>query len=174
MALWGSGREAVAIGLIVYGLVVFVASIWILVRTSLMAPASLILKRFAFAEGWAIARGQVWKLVGLNLVVWVIYMLSFILMYAVVGGLLFAAFVGQGLTWPDSIDTLADLEPMIRPMIIPALLALIPLSLGYGWAMALYAAPGVRAARQLLDGVPAAPAPAMAQDEPPADTLQTP
>jgi len=170
LALWSQGH-ATAIGvLIAYGLLVFALSVWGWLRVSLIAPASLILKRFAFTEGWAIARGQMWKLLGLNLVIWIIYMISAILMYAAVGAILAAGFFGQGLVWPHDIDSVADLEPLLRPMLLPALGAVIPMSLGFGWVMALYAAPGVMAARQLLDGVPA-PA-AIVEDAPPVDTLQ--
>ena len=169
-ALWTVSEPAAVAAVMLYGLIVFVGSIWALVRVSLIAPATLILKRFAFAEGWPLARGQVWKLIGLNLIVWVIYMLSVILMYALVAGVLAAGFFGHGLAWPSDVKSLADLEPFLRPMTIPALLAVIPFSMGYGWVMALYAAPGVVAARQLLDGVPAT-AP-MTEDAPPVDTLQ--
>lgn len=169
-ALW-SYDPATTIGvLIVYGVLVFAVSIWGWLRVSLIAPASLILKRFAFAEGWAIARGQMWKLLGLNLVVGVIYMIAAILMYAVAIAILAAGFFGQGLTWPADIDSHADLEPIIRPMIYPALAIIIPLAFGFGWIMTLYAAPSVVAARQLLDGVPASTP--IVEDAPPADTLQ--
>lgn len=170
LALW-SGSEAAAVGVVMtYGLIVFVASIWALVRVSLIAPATLILKRFAFAEGWALARGQVWKLIGLNLVVWVIYMLCAILMYAVILGILAAGFFGQGLAWPADIRSMADLEPLLQPMTIPALVAILPFALGYGLVMALYAAPGVVAARQLLDGAPTREP--IIGDAPPVDTVQ--
>lgn len=171
VAFWTVSEATTAIVLIIYGLAVFAASIWALVRLSLIAPACLILKDFAFAAGWRIARGQVWKLIGLNLVVWVLYMISAILMYAVVIGILVAAFFGQGLTWPADIDTLADLEPVFRPMIAPLAVTAIPFALGFGWVMALYAAPSVVAARQLLDGVPT-PAP-IVEDAAAIDTLQT-
>ena len=168
MALWAVNEQAAVVTLIGYGLLIFAASIWALIRLSLVAPASLILKRFAFAEGWTLARGQVWKLIGLNLVVWVVYMLSAILMYAVVVGILAAGFFGQGLTWPSDVQSVADLEPVFRPMIAPLALTAIPLALGFGWVMALYAAPSVIAARHLLDGPP------ISGDAPPADTLQAP
>jgi len=170
IAFWTTSEAATAVALIVYGLIVFVGSIWALVRVSLIAPATLILKRFAFAEGWALARGQVWKLIGLNLIVWVIYMLSVILMYALVIGVLATGFFGQGLTWPSDVESLADLAPFVQPMTIPALLAVIPFALGYGWMKALYVAPGVVAARQLLDGVPTTGP--IIEDAPPVDTLQ--
>ena len=140
---------------------------------SLIAPASLILKRFAFAEGWALARGQMWKLLGLNLVVWLIYLVSVMLMYALAGAILVGSFFGQGLQWPSQIETYADVQPLVEAMIVPALVTLIPFSIVFGWVMALYAAPGVVAARQLLDGVPAAPVGPIPEDAPPVDTLHS-
>lgn len=167
LALWQI-NETTAIGVLVaYGLIVFVASIWALVRVSLIAPASLILKRFAFVEGWQLARGQVWKLIGLNIVIYVIYTLALLAVYAVVALVLFAGFVGQGLNWPVAVTSVADLEPLIDPMIIPGLVAVIPLAWGFGWLMTFYAAPSIVVARQLLDGVP------ISRDAPTADTLQT-
>lgn len=169
-ALWSQGEATAIPVLIVYGLMVFALSIWGWLRVSLIAPASLVLKRFAFVEGWAIARGQMWKLFGLNVAIWFIYMISLIIAYAAAGGILVGAFFGQGLVWPEAIESVVDLEPLIQPMILPALATMIPLSFVFGWVMCLYAAPGVVVARQLLDGAPL-PA-ANAQDAPPVDTLQ--
>ncbi len=169
-ALWPQGEATAIIVLMVYGLLVVALSIWGWLRASLIAPASLILKRFAFAEGWKIARGQMWKLFGLNVAIWFIYMISAILMYAVAGGILVGAFFAQGLVWPETIESVADLEPLIQPMILPALATVVPLSFVFGWVMSLYAAPAVMAARQLLDGAPL-PA-AIVEDAPPVDTLQ--
>ena len=172
-ALWSSS-QATAVGvLIVYGLLVFALSIWGWLRVSLIAPASLILKRFAFAEGWALARGPMWQLLGLNLVVWLIYMVSLILMYALAGTILVGSFFGQGLQWPAQVESYADVQPLIQAMIVPALVTLIPFSIVFGWVMALYAAPGVVAARQLLDGVPTAPVGPILEDAAPVDTLQS-
>lgn len=168
MALWAM-NEAAAVGvLMIYGLAVFAGSIWILARASLIAPASLILKRFAFAEGWTIARGQVWKLIGLTVMVWVIYTLCIIVIYALVLGILAGGFVVQGLQWPTPVNSAADLEPLIQPMIAPAVLAGLVLAFGFGWVMTLYAAPHIVAARQLLDGAP------MPADAAGADALQQP
>lgn len=169
-ALWSTGQAATIGVLIVYGVLVSIACVWGWLRISLIAPASLILKRFAFAEGWAIARGQMWKLFGLNLVVWLIYMLAAIATYGLAAAVLVGSFYAQGLTWPQTIESAVDLEPLVRPMILPALLILIPFSLMFGWVMALYAAPGIVAARQLLDGVPST-APII-EDAPSPDALQ--
>jgi hypothetical protein len=172
-ALWSSSQATTVGVLIAYGLLVFILSIWGWLRVSLIAPASLILKRFAFVEGWALARGQMWKLLGLNLVVWLIYMVSLILMYALAGAILVGSFFGQGLQWPAQVESYADLQPLVEAMTVPALATLIPLSIVFGWVMALYAAPGVVAARQLLDGVPTAPVDPIVEDAPPVDTLQS-
>ncbi len=157
LSLWAVDHTVAIVATSLCGLLVLVASVWGWLRTCLIAPASLVLKRFAFAEGWALTRGQVWKLLGLNLVVWLIYMVAAILAYVLVGGVLLGGFLGQGLDWPTDIQSAADLEPVVRPMIVPAILAALPLAFGMGWLMTLYAAPHVVAARQLLDGVPAAP-----------------
>jgi hypothetical protein len=111
-----------------------------------------------------------WKLFGLNLVVWLIYMLAAIATYGLAAAVLVGSFYAQGLTWPQTIESAVDLEPLVRPMILPALLTLIPFSLMFGWVMALYAAPGIVAARQLLDGVPST-APII-EDAPSPDALQ--
>lgn len=152
-ALWSLDRTVLIGAMIVYGLLVLALSVWALMRTSLIAPASLILQRFAFAEGWALTRGQVWKLIGLNLAVWVLTMVITLLVYGLCAGIVIGAFFAQGLTWPQNLETLGDLQPLVRPMIVPAIVAVLPLTFFAGWTMALYAGPQVRAARQLLDGV---------------------
>lgn len=167
LSLWFASQPlAIGVG-VAYGIGLVALSVWALVRVSLIAPASLILKRFAFVEGWRIAGGQVWKLVGLHLLIWLTYMIGLIVIYAVVGGILAAGFFSQGLTWPSQVERVADVMPMLRAMIAPALLAVVPLALGFGWMMAMYVAPGVTAARQLLDGAP------MAGDAASADELQS-
>lgn len=172
-ALWSSGRS-IAVGvLVIYGLLVLALSIWGWLRVSLIAPASLILKRFAFVEGWALARGQMWKLLGLNLVVWLIYMVSLILMYALAGAILVGSFFGQGLEWLAQAESYADVQPLVQAMIVPALATLIPFSIVFGWVMALHTAPVVVTARQLLDGVPTTPLGPIVEDAPPIDTLQS-
>ena len=166
LALWATNEQAAVVTLLIYGLIVVVASIWAFVRVSLIAPASLILKSFAFAEGWALARGQVLKLLGLNVLIWVVYVLGMIAFYGVAVGIVVGGFFGQGLEWPSTIASGADLEPLLQPMIVPGLLALLPMSLGFGWVMTLYAGPAVVAARQLLDGAP------IVEDARPADTIE--
>jgi hypothetical protein len=156
-AAWSFGEAAAVGAVIVYALLVLIVSIAGWARISLMGPATLILRRFAFAEGWTIGRGQVLKLIGMHLIIWVIYVLAYLVLFAVVGAILVGSFLALGLTLPEVIEGPRDLAPLVEPMTGP-LLALIPvISLAYGGFIALMAAPAIRAARQLLDGLPLAP-----------------
>jgi hypothetical protein len=169
-AVWSLG-EATAIAIIIgYSVLALIATLVGWARISLMGPATLILRRFAFAEGWVIGRGQVLKLIAMHLVVWLLYMLTYLVVIVVVGAILIGGFLGQGLIWPDAIATPRDLLPIVRSMAVPLLATLPVLAFAYGVFIALMAAPSIRAARQLLDGVPAAPVPT---DVPAPDTLQT-
>lgn len=156
-AAWSFGEAAAVGAVIVYALLVLIVSIAGWARVSLMGPATLILRRFAFAEGWTIGRGQVLKLIGMHLIIWVIYVLAYLVLFAVVGAILVGSFLALGLTLPEVVEGPRDLAPLVEPMTGP-LLALIPvISLAYGGFIALMAAPAIRAARQLLDGLPLAP-----------------
>ncbi|CAL1692353.1 hypothetical protein MMB232_02518 [Brevundimonas subvibrioides] len=152
---------AIVVG-VVFGLGVAIVGTWLWLRLSLIAPATLILKAFAFAEGWALTRGQVWKLLGLNLLKWVISIPLTLGLYALVAAILAGAFFGQGLTWPADAQTVADLQPLFRAMLPAGAVALIPVAGFYGFYLAFSAAPSIVAARQLLDGVPVPPAPIVA------------
>ncbi|WP_269516275.1 hypothetical protein [Brevundimonas subvibrioides] len=161
-ALWSAG-QGVAIGVVViYAVLVLIGAIVGWVRVSLMAPATLILGRFAFAEGWAIARGQVLKLIGMNLLVWLIYILSYLVFVTIVAAILVGGFFGQGLVWPSVVDSPLDLMPLVRSMTIPFLATLPIFALSFGFYMSLITAPSIVAARQLLDGAPLPAAPVVA------------
>ncbi len=154
LAFWQVSEFVAVVTGLIYGLGVVVLSLFGWARVSLIAPATLVLGRFAFVEGWAIARGQVFRLVGLNLVIWVIYMLGYILLALVVAAILLGGFLAQGLVWPQDIERLADLMPIVRSMTAPLLITVPIFAFAYGAYIALVAAPFVRAARQLLDGAP--------------------
>ena len=161
-ALWSTGQAIAVSVVIIYGVLVFIGVIVGWVRVSLMAPATLILGRFAFTEGWAIAKGQVLKLIGLNLLVWLIYMLSYLVLAAIVAAILVGSFFAQGLVWPSVVDSPLDLMPLVRPMTIPFLATLPILAFSFGSYLALISAPSIVAARHLLDGVPLPPVPVVA------------
>ncbi len=173
IALWPVSEFAAVISVLLYGLAVVILALLGWARVCLIAPATLVLGRFAFEEGWTIAKGQVLKLVGLNLAIWLIYMLAYIVLAAIVALILIGGFMGQGLSWPEHIDRLQDLMPVVRPMLIP-LAATVPIfTFAYGAYIALVAAPFVRTARQLLDGAPVNPVTRTDVGREPDDTLHT-
>lgn len=156
-ALWFASHAAAIISGCLYGLALVVGATWLFLRLSLIAPVSFILKDFAFVQGWALSKGQVLNLLGLNLLKWLISIVMSLALYLVVGAILVAGYFGQGLSWPSPVETVADLAPLARSMLIPGAVALIPFVLFYGWAIALTSAPAIVAARQLLDGAPVRP-----------------
>jgi hypothetical protein len=157
LAVYAASRAATAPVVIAYGLAVFVAAVWAWCRVSLIAPASLILRKFAVEEGWRIARGQVWKLVGLTLLTWVLYMVLSLVALAVGGLILLVGWMAQGLQWPGDVQTLGELGSLLRAMAPALAVALVPSAFLSGWLMAIWSVPSAIAARQLLDGAPVPP-----------------
>lgn len=156
-AIWSSSHAAAIITMGLYGLGVLVGATWLFLRLTLIAPVSLIVKDFAIAQGWSLSKGQVWKLLGLNLLTWLISIVVGLGLYLVIGAILVAGVFGLGLSWPQAVETPADLIPLARRLLVPGAVVLIPLALYQGWVLALNAAPAIVAARQLLDGVAVSP-----------------
>jgi len=103
----GTGSEssgvAVAIVMAVLMLAMMVAIVCVLPRFSLMAPASLMTRRFAFAEGWRMAKGQWGRLIGLQLsVIAIILLVELVLFVIVVAVAMLLASSGFGATLPDA------------------------------------------------------------------------
>lgn len=107
-AVWGAGSPMnwlVIAGLIVTG---FVAVFIALARVSLIMPASVLYRTFAFAEGWRLGRDQTGRLFGMMLLL----LLMLMLVQLVVYGIGFAMVVGVGMSggfdWaslqPDSME----------------------------------------------------------------------
>ena len=157
--------------------VVCLAVLWIaMLRVSLMAPATVLYVDFAFAQGWALAKGQALRLFGLALLVVLIGLVTYLVVAAIIVGGLVATGLVQG--WP-SAETLSrhDVwftgDPDWRLIAPWALAATIPASFLYGFWAALGTAPFASAARQLANGRTTPPQSATqdGQDAPPTDTL---
>ncbi len=102
----GTGSDAngvaVAIMMSVLMLAMMVVILCVLPRFSLMAPASLMTRRFAFAEGWRMAKGQWGRLIGLQLsVIAIILLVELVLFVVVVAVAMLVAGTGFGATLPD-------------------------------------------------------------------------
>jgi len=75
-----------------------IVALCVLARFSLMAPASLQYRTFAFSEGWRLGKGQWGRLIGLHLVSMVVILLIELLlaMVVLIGAL---AVVNMGIDW---------------------------------------------------------------------------
>jgi hypothetical protein len=150
--LWSINEMAAVLVTMVYGLGVFVAAIWVAGRVTLAIPASLALHTIAFEQGWALGRGQGWRLAATGVLAWLILMLVSILIGAVVLTVFFVAAVilQVSLPNPDDIHSFADLAAVGRPFLIPALVLALPLALFDGFAHAMFGGPVASACRQLM------------------------
>jgi hypothetical protein len=146
---------------ILLGLAATAAWLFICARLSLIVPATLILRRFAFVEGWRLARGQTMRLATLLLLIWLIGLgvyLAILVLAAVVlfvfSGVLFAQGLLPSPAEIEAASSLSELAPSPGVMAAVAGVMLLPGSFLYGALLTLGAAPFASACRQLLDGAP--------------------
>lgn len=150
--LWPQG-EAVALwtcGLV--GLAMIVALLWGLARVSLIAPASVLYRDFAFAQGWKLAAGKGWSLLGMQLLIGlmilVIYFVVVLVVVLAAGGLIAAtgsAFEGAGHD-ANPFEGINAWMAVNWPWLVVGGLVL---SWVYGAFMTLMVAPFASACRQL-------------------------
>ena len=119
---------------------------------SLIAPATIILERFAFVEGWNLGRGRMWRLLGLLICTWLIYMVIYALVVAVVVVVAFTTGVFAHWQALGEAATLADVLPSPSVLAFLVFLALVPGAFAYGAVMTLLCAPFAAACRELIDG----------------------
>lgn len=155
-AVWQLGdplRWPLCIGL---GIATFVGLVLLWGRLSLLAPACVRYRSFAFEEGWRLGRGQNWRLFGLWLfliLISILFSLGFMILLAIV---LLTLAGGVELSDPDAIEawfeTLAT-----RPAILAAIAAilLLPLAWLQGFWQALFTAPFAHVVQALDGEVPA-------------------
>lgn len=118
-------------------------------RVSLIAPASLAERDFAFESGWRMARGQVVRIILLSLAIWITSVLVALAAYAVIGLLGWALWMGLGLGWPDGVDAARDMIMTDQRLWAAAGVIAIPLLWLAGLLTAITAAPYASAVKQL-------------------------
>lgn len=155
VVIWQSSPgAAIGFGAIMM-LALFVLVAVAMARLSLIAPASILQKDFAFVEGWRLGKKRTLPLLGLLLCTWIIY----VLLNAVVGG---AAFIGlmatgamAGFSHLDpELMTFGEFMPSLGVGISLFIFAVGPGAFLYGAVMTLLSAPFASACRQLLDTAP--------------------
>ena len=152
--IWQASEAAAVItgGVMLLLLIVGVAVA--MARLSMIAPATMILQRLAFVEGWKLGRGRTLRLLGLLACTWLVYLFVYFIVAFTVIVVLFASGYLAHFHGFENAATLGDLFPSAPVLWAVAGLALIPGAFLYGAVMTLLSAPFVAACRELLDGAP--------------------
>lgn len=155
-SVWSLG--APANGLIIAAMVVvFVLAILLaLARVSLIAPASVLTRSFAFVEGWRMGRDRTGALFGMSVLI-VLIILAIELVLMAIGFGVFAVAANAGMDWslhrgPMHGNPFAGAEPYLRAHWPWLALAAVAFSGVYGMLITLSVAPYASACRQLATG----------------------
>lgn len=152
-SVWGLGGPAngIIIGVMV---VVFVLAILLaMARVSLIAPASVLTRSFAFAEGWRLGRGRTGALFGMSvLIVLIILAIELVLVGVGVGVLMLVANAGVDWSVREAVvhdNPFVAMEPFFRAQWPWLAVAGVVMSAVYGMLVTLMVAPYASACRQL-------------------------
>lgn len=149
-AVWQLGDPWRWLICVALGLTIFVGLMLLWGRLSLLAPACVHYRTFAFEEGWKLGRGKTWSLFGLwillfliALMVGIAFMILLIIVLMVVGG-------GVQATDPDAVEAwIASLPQQPVTLAGLAVVLLIPMAWLQGFSQALFTAPYAHVVKQL-------------------------
>lgn len=135
-------------------LAAILALLWGMARVSLIAPASVLYRDFAFAQGWRLASGKGWALFGMNLLIWLmimgIYMVVALVVAVTIGGVVATMFPALE-AMPSDANPFAEISAWVAANWYWAIVAGIIGSMIYGALMTLMIAPFASACRQLAE-----------------------
>jgi hypothetical protein len=141
-AVWQLGDPWRWLLCIALGVTVFLGLMLLWGRLSLLAPASIHYRTFAFEEGWKLGRGKTWSLLGLwivliliGIVVGMAFTILFLTVIMAVGG-------GLQITDPEAIEAWITGLPQ-KPALLAgvAALLLVPMAWLQGFSQTLFTAP---------------------------------
>ena len=156
---WGSYIAVAVVGVIILSL-----------RLSLVIPASVLNKTLALPDAWRATRGQVGRLLGLTVVIWVIQLVLSVFVFLLIAVVVLLAGAVAGWRWEDFQDVrqLSDLSPSWA-LIIGLTVAALVFAWLQGVTQALGIAPYASAWLQLSQ-----PKADVAADEPAPDAVASP
>lgn len=128
-----------------------IAALAMAARTSLIAPASIHLKRLALPEGWRVAKGRTLPLMGLLALVVLIYMAIYLLTAGLIVGVVAAMVIATGAANGPAAETFGEVLPSTGTIVLWVAIALLPASFLLGTFMTIYVAPFAHAFRQLWE-----------------------
>lgn len=156
-AVWGAGSPMN--WLVIMGLIVaFVVAIFVaMARVSLIMPASVLYRTFAFAEGWRLGRGQTGPLFGMMLLLFLLLVVIELVVFGIGLAIAVAVGISGGVDWAalqsdrtganpfEGLDvTLAANWPWFA-------VGAVVVAMVYGLLMTLHIAPYASACRQLAE-----------------------
>jgi hypothetical protein len=147
----GVGIASISVVLVIVGMFGF---LWAMARVSMMAPASVLYRDFAFVQGWKLATGKGWSLLGMMLLIFVVVILIEVIVI-VIGVGLFAGFAVATGPWDDIANAAEPFTGMAAWLAANwywAALAALAVGLIYGLVLTLTIAPFASACRQLAEG----------------------
>lgn len=159
-SVWSLGAPANGIIVTVMAIAFLLAILLALARVSLIAPASVQTRSFAFVEGWRLGRRRTGALFGMSVLI-VLIIIAIELVLLAIGSGVFAVFANVGMDWDfHSAATTHDnpfaaIEPFLSAHWPWLVVGGVVLSAIYGVLVALTVAPYASACRQL--SVQAAP-----------------
>lgn len=153
VAMWSGDSGVAALVFIALAVTALVGFLWALARVSLMAPASVLYRDFAFVQGWRLASGRAWPLLGMMLLTWLIIVVIEMAV-VLVGVVLFMVFAAGAAPWADlapAANPFEGIHAWLTANWYWAVLGGVALSLFYGVVLTLSTAPFASACRQLAE-----------------------
>lgn len=149
-AVWQLGDPLRWLGCTLLGVIVAIGLMLLWGRLSLLAPASIRYKTFAFEEGWKLGRGRTWSLLALGLVLFVMAILLGILCLLLFFVVMLAVSGGVSATDPDAVEAWVMGLPQ-QPWLLAGLVVvlLIPMAWLQGFSQMLFTAPYAHAVQAL-------------------------
>lgn len=149
-AVWQLGDPWRWLGCTLLGVIVAIGLMLLWGRLSLLAPASIRYKTFAFEEGWKLGRGRTWSLLALGLVLFVMAILLGILCLLLFFVVMLAVSGGVSATDPEAVEAWVMGLPQ-QPWLLAGLVVvlLIPMAWLQGFSQMLFTAPYAHAVQAL-------------------------
>ncbi len=148
-----AGDTAVLVGVVCVMVLVMVVGIFLaLARVSLMAPASVLYRDFAFVQGWRLAAGKMWPLFGLMIVVFLTILVIEAVVFAGAAMVFLASGAAagiHGMQMNHAANPFAGMDAWFVANWYWAVLGGALASLVYGVVLTLAVAPFASACRQL-------------------------
>lgn len=148
----GAAKGLVTAVLIIGGII---AALLLGGRLSLMVPATVRYRTFAFAEGWNLGKGRSWSLVGVMLLLFLIIIGLEIVVGGIVAGVMFAVMGSGGIdiaALESGGNPFAGMSDMARSNWPWLAVGVVVGAMLYGMLTAILTAPFASVVRQLTEG----------------------